>query len=377
MELLITIAYIFLVRLIFFDYKLIKFNLFWKFIVFGLWVAAAMTEIILLGQWAPYTKSLFVQSYVVQMAPDYGGFVSEVYVSPNQMVKKGDPLFQMDPAPWQYQVDELEAQLAAADTDIAELNQQVVEAQAVVDRLEASLQISRLRRDQIAAAASQQAVSQIRLEDAQREVVVLETEIEGAKAAVRSAQIALDSQVEGQPTDVAEVLAQLATAKYNLEHATILAPADGYVVNLQLHPGTFIRLKQEVMTFVSTEEYWLGGTIRQRGTQYVRPGDKAEVAFEMYPGMVFPAEVVSVVWAAGESQGIPSGQIPHVGQLRGAEQFMVRIEMTGDHSEYPLRFGASGLAALYTSEAPDFIVFLRQIEIQSESFLNYLYNPFE
>jgi len=377
MELLITIAYIFLVRLIFFDYKLIRFNLFWKFIVFGLWIAAAMTEIILLGQWAPYTKSLFVQSYVVQMAPDFGGFVTEVYVSANEPVKKGDPLFQMDPSPWQYQVDELEAQLSAADTDVAELNQQVVEAQAVVDRLEASLRISRLRRDQIAAAATQQAVSQIRLEDAQREVVVLETEIEGAKAAVRASQIALDSQVEGQPTTVAEVVAQLATARYNLEHTTILAPADGYVVNLQLHPGTFIRLKQEVMTFVSTEEYWLGGTIRQRGAQYLRPGDDAEVAFELYPGMVFPAKVVSVVWAAGESQGIPSGQIPHASQVRGAEQFMVRLEMTGDHSDYPLRFGASGLAALYTSDAPDFIVFLRKLEIQSESFLNYLYNPFE
>lgn len=377
MELLITIAYMFLVRLIFFDYKLLKFNLFWKFVVFGLWVAAAMTEVILLGQWAPYTKSLFVQSYVVQMAPDYGGLVTDVHVSPNEIVQEGDPLFQMDPAPWRHRVEELEAQLAAADADVAELSQQVAEAQAVVDRLEASLRISRIRRDQIAAAATQQAVSQLRLEEAEREVVVLETEIEGARAAVRSAQIALDSQVEGQPTAVAEVLAQLDTANYNLEHTTIRAPSDGYVVNLQLRPGAFVRLKQPVMSFVSTEELWMGGTIRQRGVQWVRPGDKAEVALEMYPGEVFPAEVVSVVWAAGESQGVPSGQIPHLRQLSGAEEFMVRLRMTGDHTDYPLRFGASGLAALYTSEAPDFIVLLRQIEIQSESFLNYLYNPFE
>ena len=41
MEILITIAYFFLVRLIFFDYKLLRFNLFWKFVVFGLYAGAA------------------------------------------------------------------------------------------------------------------------------------------------------------------------------------------------------------------------------------------------------------------------------------------------------------------------------------------------
>jgi len=55
---------------------------------------------------------------------------------------------------------------------------------------------------------------------------------------------------------------------------------------------------------------------------------------------------------------------------------MVRLEMEQD-PDYPLRFGASGLAAMYSSDAADVLVVLRQIELQSESFLNYLYNPFE
>jgi len=132
MELLITIAYVFLVRLIFFDFHLLRYNLFWKFVTFGLWVAAALTEVIFLGQYTPYSKAMFVQSYVVQMAPEFGGLVTEVYISPNQQVKKGDPLFQMDPTPWQNKVDLQQAKLAAANTDVAELHQQVVEARAAV-----------------------------------------------------------------------------------------------------------------------------------------------------------------------------------------------------------------------------------------------------
>jgi len=116
--------------------------------------------------------------------------------------------------------------------------------------------------------------------------------------------------------------------------------------------------------------------VPQRGIHRLRPGDKAQVAFEMYPGKIFDAKVDSVVWAAGDTQGVPSGRLPHMGQVRAARLFMVRLEMEQD-PDYPLRFGASGLAAMYSSDAADVLVVLRQIELQSESFLNYLYNPFE
>ena len=252
MELLITIAYVFLIRLVFFDYKLMKFNIFWKFIVFGLYVAALLTEIVLLGQFAPYSKSLFVQSYVVQMAPEYGGRVKQVFVSPNVPVKRGDPLFQMDPEPWQHRVEEQEAKLAAADTDVAELSQQVEQARAQVQRVEANLEIAREEYSQIAAAARVSAASQLRLEQSEAEVRSLEADLLGARAVQRQAEIALDSDVGDQPTAVAEVLAELGKARYNLRHTTIPAPSDGYVVNLQLPAGGFIQLKQPVMTFVST-----------------------------------------------------------------------------------------------------------------------------
>lgn len=377
MELLITLAYIFLVRLIFFDYKLIRYNLFWKFFTFGLWIAAAMTEIIALGQFAPYSKSMFVQSYVIQIAPEYGGFVEEVFVRPNQQVKKGTPLFQMAKDKWKYKVDELEAQLAAADTNVAELNQQVVQAQAGVKRVEASLEVTRVESAQFAAAAKKNAVSALRLEEVNKNLQVLEAERESAQAALRAAEIALESEIGGKNTAVAEVLAGLATAKYNLEQTTIVAPSDGYIANLQLHPGAFIRLKQPVMSFVSSEDHWLIATIPQRGVQRLKPGNKAQVAFDMYPGKIFDAEVDNIVWAAGEAQGTPSGNLPHVGQMKGSELFTVRLHMKNMDPEHPLRFGASGLTAMYSDGAADFLVLLRQIELQSESFLNYLYNPFK
>ena len=376
MELLITIAYVFLVRLIFFDYKLLRFNLFWKFAVFGLWIGAVLTEIILLGQFTPYSKQAFVQAYVVQMAPAYGGLVREVHVKANMPVKKGAPLFQMDPERWQYKVDQHVAQLAAADTSVAELAQQVKQAEARVEQLAANLEIERNIYRQVEQAAAQSAASLLRVETVQKQVLSLEAELRGAKAAQQAAQIALDSVVGDQPTAVAEVLAELGLARYNLNNTTIRAPSNGYVSNLQLHPGSFVRLKQPVMTFISSDEYWIVAKTLQQGVQRITPGDSAELAFDMYPGKVFSGVVESVVWASGNAQGEPIGRLPTEQEIQPAKEFVVRLRLTAEDKQYPLRFGASGMVAIYTSGCPDFIKMLRRIEIQSESYLNYLFNPF-
>lgn len=282
MELLITIAYIFLVRLVFFDYKLLKFNLVWKFAVFGFYFAAILTEITLLGQFTPYSKEAFAQSYVVQMAPEWGGRVKDVYVQSNQIVKKGDPLFQMDEEPWQNRVDEYQAKLAAADTGVAELSQQFDEAKANTARTRAELELVRLELEQFQSAAEQQAVALVRLEQVQKQVATLEAQLQGNLAAQNTAQLALDSMVGDQPTSVAEVLAQLATARYNLEQTMIRAPSNGYPTNMQLHPGSFVRLKTPVMSFVSADDTWIIAKVRQQGSQHVRAGDKGEVDLGTY-----------------------------------------------------------------------------------------------
>ena len=376
MELLITIGYYFLVRLIFIDYKLLKFNLFWKFIVVSLYVSAALTEVLLLGQLTPYSKQAFVQSYVVQMAPEYGGLVKEVFAVPNVPVKKDEPLIQMDPEPWQNKVDEYKAKLAAAGTNVAELGQQFAEAKAQVARTSTKLTLEREKFQQISEAAKKNAVSRIRLEQSRQDVKSVEAQLESDQAAQRSAQLALDSEVGTKNTAVAAVLADMATAQYNLKNTLITAPSDGYVANLQLHPGSFVRLKSPIMSFVSSEEQWILAKYDQRGIQHVKPGNAAEVTFLMYPGKVFPAEVESVVWASGTAQGEPSGRIPTEQRVHPGLEFAVRLRMKTVDPDYPMKFGASGLVAIHSSAAPNALILLRQIEIRSESFINYLFNPF-
>ena len=330
----------------------------------------------MLGQYTPYSKEAFVQSYVVQMAPEYGGRVKEVFITSNTPIKKGDPLFQMDPEPWQNRVDEHEALLASAGTNVQKLAQKVIEARADAAQTRANLKGAEAKYEMIKRASEKDAVSRIHLEEIEQRVAALRAQTHADAAAVRTAQLAFDSEVGDEHTQIAEVLAKLASAKYHLRSTIIRAPSDGYVSNLQLYPGSFIRLKNPVMTFINSEEYWIAAKMNQRGIQRVKLGNHAEVAFDMYPGKVFPAKVVSVIWANGNAQGVPSGQIPTEESVGGGFDFMVRLHLTENNPDYPVRFGASGLVAVFTKEAPDFLVLLRQIEIHSESYLKYLFNPF-
>jgi multidrug resistance efflux pump len=315
-EILITIAYIFLVRLVFFDYRWIPWNMATGILVFGIYTGAALTEIVLLGQYAPYSDRVFVERPVVQMATFLGGQVEEIYVKPNEPIKKGAPLYKLDPAPTQARLDDAIAALAKA-------KQWLEDDRKLVERKVMAAEALKLKQDDL-----------------------------------NAAQAEVDKYT------------------YQLEQTVAYAPADGYVVNLQLRPGQFARLKAPVMSFVSTEEVWLVMAIRQEGSQYVKPGQEIEFALTMYPGEVFTAKVDALVHGVGEAQLSLGGQIPAISSVREIRYFAARGKLDEVQLGQPMIFGASGLAAINTGEGSDVFWLLRRIEIQSESLLNYVYNPF-
>lgn len=419
MEILITIAYFFLVRLVFFDYKWLHFTLFWKFVVFGLYFAGALTEILMLGQFAPYTKDAVVMRYVVPMAPEIGGEVIKVHIEPNQPINKGDPLLEFDPRREKNKVENLEAQLvqtkqdvkqlrdeleaatqqvAVEELNIAEANAAYKTALANVKAAQAENVFSKENFEMVEKTFKQGAGDKLHTERAKNAWLNARAELEAAQATANQAKLeassdsalleakatqqkfkdAYDSQIDGEHTQVKQIEAELANARIKLENRTLYAPSNGYVVDLAVHEGTVVRLKTPILAYVSTDEYWITGKYLQKGIQWVRPGDKGEVALEMYPGQVFESEVVDVVWATPKGQLVITGslQTAATGLSRRDEDFYVRMRITDEDPKWPVRLGANGIAVIYTEKAADVFVLLRRIEIQSESFLFYLYNPF-
>src|SRR5688572_14327685 len=85
---------------------------------------------------APSALDVQVVKYVVQIVPRVPGRVVEVPVEPNRLTRRGDVLFRVDPRPFQYEVDRLQALLASS---VAEVEAQREELRAAEAQIEVSL----------------------------------------------------------------------------------------------------------------------------------------------------------------------------------------------------------------------------------------------
>src|SRR5277367_1119122 len=118
--LLILSIFLAIVWLVFFQFKLLKFSIGWG-IVCGLF-GAHILLIFLIGIrfTAPYSTDARVIQHTIQLIPRLPEptLVTDVYVNPDVPVKKGQPLFQFDRRPYQYKVNQLQAQLAQAKQNV-------------------------------------------------------------------------------------------------------------------------------------------------------------------------------------------------------------------------------------------------------------------
>ncbi len=133
----------------------------------------------------------------------------------------------------------------------------------------------------------------------------------------------------------------------------MFAPANGYAINVQLRPGSYVTAfpVAPAMSFVE-EEYQVIALYAQNELPLVAPGNPAEFTLHTYPGRVIKASVDSIVWAQGQGQVAQSGVVPQTGvypQVPG--RFPVKFDVAERDRDLFLPAGAAGAGAIYTEHA--------------------------
>jgi multidrug resistance efflux pump len=103
-------------------------------------------------------------------------------VEPNVLVKAGTILFQIDPAPYEAKVKQLQAAVAEASQKVKQLKAQVELAVADVKGLVSQLDYAEKRRDDIEKLARTSATSQFTLQDAVAKADLLTAQLQAAGA---------------------------------------------------------------------------------------------------------------------------------------------------------------------------------------------------
>ncbi|MDH7794837.1 MULTISPECIES: biotin/lipoyl-binding protein [unclassified Beijerinckia] len=363
-------SYLILVWLIFSKFKLLRLT----------WLSGSLAALIcifiiaifaaLLNSLTP-TGRIVVGSRVVEVTPNVSGEVIAVPVKPNVSVKAGTVLFQIDPAPFQYKVRQLEAALVAAQHQADALQANLDQANANVTGLEKQVAFQQQRLADIAKLTKSGSATTFREQETLEQLDIATAQLQAAKAQRQSARAGLDSSINGINTTVIQTRAQLDDVKWELKQTTVKAPSDGYVSTMALAVGARALQARAAMSFIVQSDTTIVGTFLQNGFRTIQPGATVRLFFDAEPGRLYEATILAIPKGVGEGEIAVSGTLARVGSIGGTSAYPAVISIPPDTHPDVLRLGTSGTATVF-SETAGVIGLIAHILLWAKSYAAYL-----
>jgi multidrug resistance efflux pump len=302
----------------------------------------------------PLTTDAYVQAYVVQIAPQVGGQVTRIHVAEGDQVHAGDLLFELDPRPFEHQVALLRAKHVEAQYEIKQLEAQLAAAQARQRQFIAEADYARAVHAQETAIYQKQSTTERKYLDSVQNLKASEAAVERSASEVKNIEEKLAARVGDEHASVAQAKASLDDAELNLSYCQVDVPCDGVITNLQLAVGTYAHVGQAVMTCIDTRSAVIVANFRERSLERLRVGQPALVAFQSVPGQLWPATVRNIGTGVAQGQGVPTGMLPLVENqtfwIPPAQRFQVRLVLD-DPQEVPMRVGMTASVSVYTESS--------------------------
>ncbi len=238
-------------------------------------VEVVQKDVPVTGEYVAQTQS----SRLVNIHARVSGFLDKRLYTEGSIVKQGQVLFEMDPKPFQVQLDQ---------------------AKAALVKQEAALETARLNLERVKPLTEEKALSQKDLDEA-------------------------TGQYQSAAAGTEQVKAQVEAAKLNLSYTTITSPVDGVSSSAWQAVGTFVNPQNSLLTTVAVlSPIWVNFSLSENQLQ--RNRDEVAKGLLRFPHAdKFTVEVVLV-----------DGSVyPHTGQITFAEPsynlqtgtFLIRAEV--------------------------------------------------
>ena len=269
------------------------------------------------------TDDAQVEANISPVIPRIGGYVKEIRVKDNQLVKKGDTLLILDDRDLVLRVQQAEAALATAKSNlgsaeavtnasranitsthagIATVDAQIEAAKVNVwrtaqdyDRYNNLIKdhsITQVQYEQ-ALAAKQTAEHQLQILVQQKNQVAQQTNAVASQSNATSSQISVaGSVIKQREVDVAD-------AKLNLSYAVIVAAEGGLVSKVNVQEGQFLQPGQAVFSIVISQDVWVVANFKETQFEKMRIGQKVTVHADAFSDHSFEAILTSFSPATG------------------------------------------------------------------------------
>lgn len=194
-------------------------------------------------------------SHIVLNSPA-GGEIDRIYVTHNQRVKAGDPIYS-------FKTDRYEIQMATKQAEKSRLGTQLAKLEVDLKRL------GKLRGE-----------------------IVPQSEYDAKRA-----------EVDAQRDLLIKADQDIAELQWKMDKATVVAPVDGQVTVQFLSEGQYFGEVRPAAISMFTDKKFIELRIPDQVYQYIEPKTFSEFYVDAYPGKIFRARVHSVSQSTGEAQG--------------------------------------------------------------------------
>lgn len=342
--------------------------------------ALILSVIFLLSTWlavadklAPYSGNGFVSADTILIAPRVSGQISKVFIKDNQYIQTGNPLFALDPKPFDLAVRQAEVNLAQANQSV-EINRAALSAMtARIVNANAALERAGKDAERDRALFERGAATKTRTDAADAALVAAETAAQVAQSDFEQAHLSVGG--DHNPTlDAARN--QLEKAKLNRTFATVMAPTSGHVTNLRLTPGQFVSVGGYAMTFIATDELWISIDLRENQLTNVEAGDAVSLLFDAHAGEIFEGVVESVAWGIDTGRTAANGLPQNKASTRWfepARTIPVRIALQDSDWPEKVRVGSKVTAVVFAKGKGGLVPWIGQTLHHLQSYVSYIY----